>query len=442
VQSASTFAVCSFKRVFDTTPAQEVLTLAELSACFRRFELKPQLHARIQREVTRIDRALDQALGGQVLGERAAAIHAAGIEAEKRGEDRERAMRARAEELRTDARREAKRDLRLWSPVRYRDGCTERGSDAVSHLSCLVLDHDRPMRIQDAIAPFEGHFLLWHSTWSHREGVPKFRIILPLSVAVPASEWDKVWSWAYRESGGEIDRSMSGTGTTYAMPATPAVDWPREAGSLAGPLLDPRQLGVRVQEPLRLKVHHLAPSVMMGDPEKEYVEQGASEAVHVYDDPEDEHWGPDDGRATFLPEDLALATPAVSTSTSTSSEPTQRRKTIVVDFDGVLHSYRSGWRGPTVIPDPPVPGALAWLEEAVDRFEIAILSSRSKEDGGIEAMQHWLLDCGLPAAVLDELLFPRTKPAAHVYLDDRGWRFEGTFPELDDLDAFEPWHRR
>jgi hypothetical protein len=437
MQPATTFAVCSFKRVFDTTPAQEVLTLAELTACFRRFELKPQLHTRIQREVTRIDRALDQVLGGQVLGERATAIQAAAIEADKRGDDRERAIRARAEELRADARREAKRDLRLWSPVRYRDDCTERGSDGVSHVTCLVLDHDRPIRIQDAIAPFDGHFLLWHSTWSYREGTPKFRIILPLAAAVPASEWDKVWSWAYRESGGEIDRSMSGTGTTYAMPATPSIDWPREAGSLAGPLLDPRQLGVKLDEPLRLPVHHLAPSVMMGDPEKTYIEHGASEAVHVYDDPEDEHWE-SDGRATFLPEDRALAAPPSMLEPASS----RRRKTIVVDFDGVLHSYRSGWRGATVIPDPPVPGALAWLQDAVERFEIAILSARSKEEGGIEAMQQWLEDCGLPAEVLGKLLFPRTKPAAHVYLDDRGWRFEGTFPELDDLDAFEPWHRR
>ena len=36
---------------------------------------------------------------------------------------------------------------------------------------------------------------------------------------------------------------------------------------------------------------------------------------------------------------------------------------ICVDFDGVIHSYTSGWKGIDVIPDDPVPGAIEWLEE-------------------------------------------------------------------------------
>lgn len=32
-----------------------------------------------------------------------------------------------------------------------------------------------------------------------------------------------------------------------------------------------------------------------------------------------------------------------------------------IDFDGVLHSYKSGWQGARNIPDPPVPDAIPWL---------------------------------------------------------------------------------
>ena len=40
-----------------------------------------------------------------------------------------------------------------------------------------------------------------------------------------------------------------------------------------------------------------------------------------------------------------------------------RKPIICLDFDGVIHSYTSGWKGAAVIPDPPVPGALEFIVE-------------------------------------------------------------------------------
>jgi len=37
---------------------------------------------------------------------------------------------------------------------------------------------------------------------------------------------------------------------------------------------------------------------------------------------------------------------------------------LCLDFDGVIHSYSSGWKGADVIPDPPVPGAFDFIRRA------------------------------------------------------------------------------
>jgi hypothetical protein len=120
------------------------------------------------------------------------------------------------------------------------------------------------------------------------------------------------------------------------------------------------------------------------------------------------------------------------------------QKIICVDFDGVLHSYRSGWKGATIIPDPPVVGAIAWLTEMVDdgRFEVCIYSSRSKEKGAIEAMKLWLINFGIPMSTLRGIQFPTQKPAAHLMIDDRAFLFQGTFPAPDWVAEFKPWNKK
>lgn len=119
-------------------------------------------------------------------------------------------------------------------------------------------------------------------------------------------------------------------------------------------------------------------------------------------------------------------------------------KTILVDFDGVIHSYVSGWKGETTIIDPPCIGALKFLEELVedDRFEACIYSSRSKTQAGISAMQNWLIYHGLRREVVEQIQFPTEKPAAWLTIDDRAWQFTGFFPSLKELNEFKPWYKR
>ena len=119
-------------------------------------------------------------------------------------------------------------------------------------------------------------------------------------------------------------------------------------------------------------------------------------------------------------------------------------KIIQIDFDGVLHMYNSGWKGADVIPDLPVDGAIDFIRSLVEdpRFVACIYSSRSKDPNAIEAMKKWLLDHGLEEYILEKVRFPTEKQPAFLTIDDRGFHFQGTFPDLEWIDNFKPWNKQ
>lgn len=116
---------------------------------------------------------------------------------------------------------------------------------------------------------------------------------------------------------------------------------------------------------------------------------------------------------------------------------------LCLDFDGVIHSYSSGWQGATVIPDPVTPGFFDWARTAAERFRLVIYSSRSKEPGAIEAMSAWLEE-QLGDGERVEFEFAHEKPPAYLTIDDRAIQFEGDWSALkpDELMAFKPWNKR
>lgn len=147
---------------------------------------------------------------------------------------------------------------------------------------------------------------------------------------------------------------------------------------------------------------------------------------------------------------------------------------LCLDFDGVIHSYTSGWQGARNIPDPPVPGALQFIVEAQKHFTVAIFSSRSHQFLGRRAMKRWLfrqlMEAGIDhdnaprwwlnriyetafadpwrdevsfaaASVIRSIQWPVHKPAAMVSIDDRAWNFSGVFPGFQALLLFKPWNK-
>ncbi len=137
------------------------------------------------------------------------------------------------------------------------------------------------------------------------------------------------------------------------------------------------------------------------------------------------------------------------------------RKIVCLDFDGVIHSYTSGWQGVGVVSDLPMPGAIHWIVWHCPKLDLAIYSSRSKSWRGRRAMKRWLkaalasyfATCEIPpdvptesydawelaGGVMRTISWPWFKPPAFLTIDDRALRFEGSFPTLAEIEAFRPW---
>ncbi len=128
---------------------------------------------------------------------------------------------------------------------------------------------------------------------------------------------------------------------------------------------------------------------------------------------------------------------------------------LCIDFDGVIHSYTSGWRGDDIVQDDVIPGFFEWAMEAQEHFTLTIYSSRSKTETGRLAMGTWLRDrlveWSADRASSDNTTKPiefhiaAEKPHAFLTIDDRAMQFRGDWsawwlrPEA--LLKFKPWNK-
>lgn len=115
---------------------------------------------------------------------------------------------------------------------------------------------------------------------------------------------------------------------------------------------------------------------------------------------------------------------------------------ISIDFDGVIHSYTSAFTTPTEIHDGPVDGAIDFIRDALLRgFGVHIHTARANNPEAECAIVAWLLKHGLEHYHVDALSISARKKGAVIYIDDRGWRFEGRFPTFDEIAALRQWNR-
>jgi hypothetical protein len=114
-----------------------------------------------------------------------------------------------------------------------------------------------------------------------------------------------------------------------------------------------------------------------------------------------------------------------------------------LDFDGCIHSYTSGWKGYTVIPDAPVSGVFEWIAKILPYFDIHVYSSRSADIHGRIAMYNYVKQYAPHLA--EEMYFVEDKSRAMITIDDRCVCFTGNWndPRLDPqkLLEFKSWYQ-
>jgi hypothetical protein len=138
------------------------------------------------------------------------------------------------------------------------------------------------------------------------------------------------------------------------------------------------------------------------------------------------------------------------------------KKTITIEFDGCIcrHPYDPDHSGKA--EGPPVPGAMAFIVEALERYRVVVCSPRAVNQGGIGAMWDYLRDImaehyagqmrqawpeGLENVIsraayskatdaVSRIDFSKVRVVAHLNIDPRAFRFVGVWPSMNAIEAF------
>lgn len=112
-----------------------------------------------------------------------------------------------------------KADAGAWSPVSLTT--PHRAARHVEGVGCLVMDVDDGTPIARAEEVWAPYRYLLHTSHSHAEDQPRYRVVVPLARVVAPREYRDVWRWAHQRFGC-IDRSAKDASRAYYMPARSA----------------------------------------------------------------------------------------------------------------------------------------------------------------------------------------------------------------------------
>ena len=117
------------------------------------------------------------------------------------------------------------------------------------------------------------------------------------------------------------------------------------------------------------------------------------------------------------------------------------KQTIIVDFDGTISTYSSGWQGADVILDKPVEGVREAIIKLREVYKVVVYSTRCHYPGGAEAIQKWLDQWKIP---VDQVVSEKVPSVLQV--DDRAFRFEGDWDAVlefaSNKKSLAPWYKK
>lgn len=123
-----------------------------------------------------------------------------------------------------------------------------------------------------------------------------------------------------------------------------------------------------------------------------------------------------------------------------SSKQSGLRRTIAVDFDGVIANY-DGWKGPGVLGDPREDVVKTLCELSAEGWKIIVHSTRGEEEIGGYLARH-----AIPYDEINRNSDYRTtgfKPVADIYWDDRSvWYSGDARNDLQRIRTFRTWNGR
>lgn len=74
--------------------------------------------------------------------------------------------------------------------------------------------------------------------------------------------------------------------------------------------------------------------------------------------------------------------------------------------------------------------------EMVAKYDVYVFSCRALDDDGWYQIREWMDLHGFPSVPVTS-----RKPIASLYIDDRAYRFEGTFPSVEEMERnMQTWN--